>query len=459
MTEWIFEILGLLGSWGYLIIFLAAFLESSAFLGLLVPGESTVVIAGVLSSQGYLDLWDSIAVISLGAAAGDTAGYALGRVLGRGYFERHGRLFFIKARHIAMADEYFIAHGGKTIFFGRFVGFLRAMAPFAAGVSKMPYGRFFAYNVSGAVLWALSFTLLGYFFGLSWKSVESWAGRAGLFAFFIVLVFAGFVYLYRKLIKRQADIKAWFLENYARIRDSRTLKSFTAKHPGISAFVTERLSPTHYLGVHLTAGLLLSVFFILLLAKIVDDVVSGEPLVTVDQLALSAVEHFRTPFVAAFMQAVEHLGASFEIAAATFVVAAYLLVFKSKGRYAAALLAGVAGGVALGAVVRAVFHRLLGAAPAARAAYALPSSQALVSVVFYGLGAYFIVRRVRSWRLQVAVSLLAIFIVLISGLARIYSGHALVTETLAGYAGGLLWLTVCVTGLEIYSKIAERRHY
>lgn len=460
MTERILEIVSLLGSWGYLVLFLAAFLESSAFLGLLVPGESIVVVAGLLCSQGYLDIGDSIAVISLGAVTGDTVGYALGHIFGRGYFERHGRLFFIKAAHMERADRYFRAHGGKTVFFGRFVGFLRAMAPFAAGISRMPYGRFFAYNISGGVIWAASFTLLGYFFGLSWKTIERWAGRAGIFVFFLLLVFIGFGYLYRELLKRQASIRARFLERYSRIVNSPFAKAFAEKHPGLTAFVTERLSPADYLGLHLTAGLVLSAVFIWLLAAVMEDVITGSPIVMADQWALSAIHHFRTPRVTSVMQAAGHLGGSVEIAAASLLAFLYLLV-KRNGGYAAGLLTGVVGGTVLGAALRSIFRRLVkesgGVLPVEATGYGLPSGHALVSVVFYGMIAYFLVREMKSWKRQVLISLAALFLVLVAGFARVYLQYALVTEVLTGYAGGLLWLTVCITGLEVYRKMSLSR--
>ena len=84
MIERLLDIFGQLGNWGYLIVFLMPFLESAAFTGLLVPGETVVVLAGFLSSQGYLDLGNCLAVISLAVILGDTAGYALGKTIGRG---------------------------------------------------------------------------------------------------------------------------------------------------------------------------------------------------------------------------------------------------------------------------------------------------------------------------------------------------------------------------------------
>ncbi|MBI5586892.1 MAG: bifunctional DedA family/phosphatase PAP2 family protein [Deltaproteobacteria bacterium] len=460
MTERILDIISLLGNWGYLIVFLAAFLESSAFLGLLVPGESIVIIAGVLSSQGYLDLTDCIIVTSIGAVLGDTTGYTLGQVLGRGYFERHGRLFFIKAAHIEKADRYFREHGGKTIFFGRFIGFLRAMAPFAAGMSRMPYGRFLAYNFSGAVLWAVAFTLLGYFFGLSWGTIEQWAGRAGVFVFFILLVAVGFGYLYRALVRRQAEISSWFNGRYNRLVSSPFVTAFVRRHPALAAFLTERLSPGNYLGVHLTAGLLASAVFVWILARIMEDVITGEPLTMVDQWVLYHIHYFRTPSVSKTMEALTLLGGALEISVGGVLVFVYLIIMQRRD-YAAGLVAALLGGVVLDLVLKTVFFRL---APVVKgpligaAGSTFPSPHALISVIFYGMVAYFLVRDIRSWRRQVVISLTAVFIVLLIGFTKIYLQVHFLSDVMAGYAGGLFWLTVCITGLEVYRKksIAER---
>ena len=163
---------------------LAAFLESSAFLGLIVPGESVVIFAGLLASRRCFEIGDCIWIISLGAILGDSVGYALGKKVGRAHFERHSRLLFLKAKHLAKTETYFREHGGETIFFGGFIGILRALAPFAAGMSGMPYRKFVFYNVAGGILWATAFVLLGYFFGESWCLVEKWSGRLGAFVLF-----------------------------------------------------------------------------------------------------------------------------------------------------------------------------------------------------------------------------------------------------------------------------------
>ncbi len=109
----IMDFFSAIGNWGYLIIFLAVFFECSAFSGMFVPGESTVIIAGFLSAQGYLEIKLCIIIIGLGAMLGDSAGYWLGRIIGRGYFKRHKRLIFLKEKHIEKTERYFIMNVAK----------------------------------------------------------------------------------------------------------------------------------------------------------------------------------------------------------------------------------------------------------------------------------------------------------------------------------------------------------
>jgi membrane protein DedA with SNARE-associated domain len=162
------------------VLFLGAALESAAFLGFLVPGETIVILGGVLSSMGVLKLTPTLVIAILGAILGDNVGYYLGHRLGRPWLERHSRLFGDTEGIVARVDELFARHGGKAVLLGRFVGFLRALAPFIAGASRMPYATFVVYNTMGATTWAVAFVLLGYFLGESWGVAEKWIGRLGL---------------------------------------------------------------------------------------------------------------------------------------------------------------------------------------------------------------------------------------------------------------------------------------
>ena len=203
VVEWVIHFLD---AWGYYFVFLLTFLETSVFVGLLVPGEMTVVLAGFLAASGSVEIGGEVFEIHLrlrtvmwcsmlGALLGDTVGYLLGR-FGIGQLAiRLGRFFFVRERELNKVREYINQHGGKTIFFGRFTSFLRAFAPFVAGMMKMPYRRFFIYDLLGAILWGAAFSLLGYIFQESWQQAERWVGRTILIA---VVLAVTIVVIYRK---------------------------------------------------------------------------------------------------------------------------------------------------------------------------------------------------------------------------------------------------------------------
>ncbi|GMR04125.1 MAG: hypothetical protein BMS9Abin23_0014 [Thermodesulfobacteriota bacterium] len=456
LFDTLFNTITLLGNWGYLILFMAAFLESSAFVGLIIPGETTVVLAGFLASQGYLDLGDSIWVIALGAVLGDSVGYSFGKAIGGGYFKKHKRLFFIKEKHIDRATAYFHLHGGKTIFFGRFIGFFRAMAPFAAGMLKMDYPRFLFYNVTGGVLWTVSFTLLGYFFGESWHVIERWSGRTGVFILFIIVVSAAFYYVYRKAARRQTEIISWLRQTGEGFLQRPLVKGFVERHPAIISFIMERLSPRGYLGLHLTVGIILSGVFVWVFGGITEDVLTGDPLVLVDRWVLDRVLYFSTPFVTSVMMVITGLGGNAMILAVS-LVAVFVLIVKRRGVDIFGYLSAVAGGGVLVFIMKAAFRRprpLAGTPVIEPWGWGFPGPHAMMSVVMYGMITYLVIRDLRSWRLRIFISTASAFLVFLIGMSRIYLQEQYLSDILAGFAGGLFWLTVCVTGLEVYKKKA-----
>ena len=150
----------------------------------------------MLVSAGVLEGPQTIAVAVVGAIIGDNVGYTLGRHLGRPWLERHGHLVGMHGGVLVRVDLLFARHGGKAVLIGRFIGFLRAMAPFVAGASRMPYLAFVTYNTPGATLWGIGFVLLGYFLGESWTVAERWVGRIGVVLG--VLVVVGVVVWFRR---------------------------------------------------------------------------------------------------------------------------------------------------------------------------------------------------------------------------------------------------------------------
>ncbi len=190
MTDALLDLAWRLGHWTYGLVFLAAMLESSAFVGLIVPGETLTIFAGVLASSGVLSLPETIVAAAMGATLGDSIGYELGRKLGRPWLLRHGERVGLDGPRLARVDALFARHGGQAIVLARFIGLVRALAPFVAGAARMPYARFLLFNVIGAWAWAAAFVTLGYLLAESWWVVERWVGRLGLILGVLVVVVA-----------------------------------------------------------------------------------------------------------------------------------------------------------------------------------------------------------------------------------------------------------------------------
>jgi membrane protein DedA with SNARE-associated domain len=153
-----------LGPWSYALVGALAFLETSAFVGLVAPGELAVVLGGVLAGRGQMELPLLLAIVWAAAVAGDVCGFLLGRSLGRPFLIRHGARLGATPARLEQVERFFGRHGAKAIVIGRFVGIVRAMGPFTAGASGMRPGPFVAADVLGAGLWAATFTGLGYAF-------------------------------------------------------------------------------------------------------------------------------------------------------------------------------------------------------------------------------------------------------------------------------------------------------
>ena len=166
-----------LGAWTYLLVALLAFLETGAFVGLVAPGEFTVLLGGAVAGQGDISLPLILAITWLSAFLGDTVSFMLGDRLGRDFLVRHGPRFQITEERLKQVEDYFARHGGKTILIGRFIGLVRALAPFIAGTSNMGYRAFWPYSVLGTGLWAATFILIGYFASQSLDTVAEIVSR------------------------------------------------------------------------------------------------------------------------------------------------------------------------------------------------------------------------------------------------------------------------------------------
>jgi membrane protein DedA with SNARE-associated domain/membrane-associated phospholipid phosphatase len=448
MLQYLITLVGRLGQWGYLVIFLGAMLESAAFLGLVIPGESLVLVAGFFAAQGSFSLDVLILVVAIGAAVGDSIGYEMGRWMGRPALVQYGSRLGLTEARVGKADAFFARHGSKTVFLGRFVGFARALVPFLAGSSQMPYRKFLPYNVAGAVLWASAVTLLGYFLGTGWQKAERWIGRASALLGGILVVALLLVWLGRWAAHHEAAIKrAWnrFLQR-PRIHALRVRFS-----PQI-AFMQARLSPRSYLGLQLTTGAGILIGASWLFGGIAQDVVSGDPLTVVDWQVAQWFHAHATPRVTQAMLAITHIHEPIAITAAAVLIAVYL-AWRRNWYWLICLGVTLPSGMLLNVLMKYAFHRtrpnfdnpllLL-------QSYSFPSGHAAGATLFYGVVAAMLVSRTNAWRWRVTIGLAAITMVALVALTRVYLGVHYLSDVLAGFAEGLAWLTLCLTGIHTY---------
>jgi undecaprenyl-diphosphatase len=174
-----------------------AFLETGAFVGLLVPGETVVIVGGVLAGQGHIEVLPLLGVTWCCGFGGDLTAYLLGRRLGRRFLLAHGPRIHITEGRLARVEEWFARYGLATILIGRFVGLVRPVAPFLAGASRYPARRFVPLAVLGTGLWSVAFVVLGYLFWQSFDEAIAIAQRGSLALGATIAVVIGAVLGYR----------------------------------------------------------------------------------------------------------------------------------------------------------------------------------------------------------------------------------------------------------------------
>jgi membrane-associated protein len=160
------ELITTLGPWTYVILFLVIFCETGLVVTPFLPGDSFLFALGAIAAtdNSPLSLTMLLTLLTIAAVLGDTVNYWVGHYFGPKVFKRDD-VRFLNKKHLEQTHAFYERYGGKTIIIARFVPIVRTFAPFVAGIGRMSYSRFMAYNVAGGILWVVSMTLAGYFFG------------------------------------------------------------------------------------------------------------------------------------------------------------------------------------------------------------------------------------------------------------------------------------------------------
>jgi membrane-associated protein len=158
---------------GYLGIFLIIFAESGVFIGFFLPGDSLLLTAGLLATQGSLSLPFLLVIVPIAAILGDSVGYSFGRYLGPRLFTKKDSFFFNRS-HIERSREFYEKYGARAILFARFAPIVRTFVPIVAGVGEMKYRTFLTYNAVGGFLWGVAFLLAGFFLGKAIPNLDDY---------------------------------------------------------------------------------------------------------------------------------------------------------------------------------------------------------------------------------------------------------------------------------------------
>lgn len=439
----------LVSSYGYLFLFLLVGVES---FGVPLPGETALVTAAAYAATGRLHILLVIAAAAAGAIVGDNAGYWVGREGGIALVHRYGRHVGLDEAKLARAHAFFERHGAKTVFIGRFVALLRSWAAALAGVGCMPYRTFMLWNALGGIAWAALYGALGYAFGRNLPRLERYVGQLGL-ALVLLVALAVAVYLGLRWFRANRERSAeWVSARWRAIAASPRLVALRERHPAAWAFVVARFAPGEYLGLHLTIGIVVSLAALWLFGGVTEDVIHHDPLTAVDLRVAGWFRAHATPLGDSVGVFFSTIGSPVGMALLALVVAG-VLAWRQRWIVLAGWGAAFAGAGVLTSMVKRVIQRprpegaerfLHGAS------FSFPSGHALGSLVGFGMLGYLLIA---FWpagrRHQLLVGTLTVLLIVAIGLSRLYLVVHYLSDVVAGYAAGMVWLATCITGVEV----------
>jgi uncharacterized protein (TIRG00374 family) len=445
-------ILGLSGRPVYVIVFLLAFLEAAAFVGFIFPGELAVVLGGVMAFQGRVSLPLIATAAILGAVAGDSAGYSIGKRWGQHLLgTRLGRRI-ARPKHLARAQELIARRGGSSVVLGRFTAVLRVLVPGLAGMAGMPYRVFLAYNVLGGILWAGAMTLLGYFAGNAWRTVERYAARASVILALLFIAAIAVFWSARWLIRNEDLVRAWWRRQLERPR----VAAFVSRFDRQIRWGAERFNPAGAFGLYLTVGVVSSLALVWAFGAALQDVIVGEELALIDRPVANFVSQHRARSVTELMGLLTRLGSPPVVLTLLFL-AAVIAAARLRNLQPAWFLAGaVLSGFFLEKALNLLVHRVRpSAALSPTGQFSFPSGHAVGAVALYGGIAFIVFRSSGRLSVKVTAAAAAVFVALVVAVSQVYLGDNYASDVVAGAAVGGAALAISATLWAVWDRLGR----
>lgn len=419
-------------AWTYAFVVAAAFFESLALIGTIIPGSSAMFLAGAFVGTGTLNLgWLFVFAIS-GAVAGDGLSYWLGhhyreRLYKRWPFTRYPAL-------LGAAQQYFVQHGMRSVIFARFIGPLRAVVPIVAGMAGMSPLRFLTMNVTSALIWAPAHILPGVVFGASLQLAGAVSFRLVVIA--AILVAGGWLtYRASRIVLAHAD--AWASAS------RRSVALWASRHDGRAARrLVQLLDPAQpALGAIVVLTGLVPVFAAIF-SYALENVLHDAPLVQVDQSVRQFLYSLRSTWADTLLARIETLGSAPALIALVAAITVWMAVERRRRAIAYWLIAAAVSQLLILAIRVAIHHTPVGGSEFD--AFVFPSDRVAAMVIVYGFVMFLLVRCSTHWLVALAVATLGNAIIVGVSFAGLYFDRFLFSDALGGAAFASIWVAVVV---------------
>jgi undecaprenyl-diphosphatase len=417
-------------NWAGFIVLLVSALESLLVVGLFVPGTVVMFGIGAIIVAGGMSLYPTLAWATVGAVLGDGISYLIGR-----YYHQQLRVIWPFRKYpmmISRGVDFFHRHGGKSVVLARFVGPVRPLLPAVAGMLNMSPGRFFAVNILSATLWAPAYILPGMLFGASLGVAAEIAGRLALLLIILLALLWSSWWLVRRIARS--------FQPHAESVQRRIL-DWSRQHPLIEPMAAALLDPEHpeARGMSVLSGLLLIASWALFV--IPRHITSGNLLSSVDLYLFNALQSLRSPLGDRLMVMITELGDNEVLYSFTLLLSLWL-VWRRDWRMALHWVITVAAVALLTWTLK--LYTAVERPPlldTSLMSYAFPSMHASLSVAVFGFLAVAIARELRSSWHWVPYSI-TVFLVVSISFSRLYLGVHWLSDILAGWSLGLVWVTI-----------------
>ncbi|HEB68066.1 MAG TPA: phosphatase PAP2 family protein [Desulfobulbus sp.] len=424
-------------------IFITSFAESLAFVGLIMPGAAMMLTAGALIATGALSFWPTMGWAVCGAVLADGLSFWIGH-----RFKDHIRSFSLFARYpevLTRGEEFFNRHGGKSVFFGRFVGPVRPVIPIVAGMMGMGHTRFTVYNILSALGWAPAYLLPGMAFGASLALAGEVAERLAILLVLLMLLGWLVFSVFRRGVL--------FLFTHWPVWEKRLINRIN-KRPVLQRWLGGFFDKDSSLIRPLILLIIIFVAASWLFLGITEDVMTGDPLVRSSKSLYHLLQGFRTPWGDLIMVGMTMLGDA--AVTVPLVLAALFWLLLKKDRYSALFLTVTAtvgfllvtGVKQMTKIPRPV--DMYGGA----VHWAFPSSHATMSLVIFGFLAMLCSREMTVKKRWLPFGL-ALFLILGIGYSRLYLGAHWLSDVVGGFSLGTAWL-ILMTVAFLHGKRACR---